>query len=144
MWSLFPKIYDDYKILLYSSKNNLKNPTEPGTSKKESLPILDCLYTRPLEGTQENSDEVLGFGRQGTRDSQDEKPKAPLDKKSCCMLMEKVKKDLLKKNIDINNYMIIENCYTGIYSNKGIEGDPEPAKKYSLENVLIKDNFSSQ
>lgn len=130
MWSLFPKIYDDYKILLYSSKNNLKNPTEPGTSKKESLPILDCLYTRPLEGTQENS--------------QDEKPKAPLDKKSCCMLMEKVKKDLLKKNIDINNYMIIENCYTGIYSNKGIEGDPEPAKKYSLENVLIKDNFSSQ
>ena len=93
MWSLFPKIYDDYKILLYSSSNN---PTR--LNKKDSLPVLDCLYTRPLEGTQESSSK------------QDRKPNAPLNKKSCCMLIEKVKKDLLNKNIDINNHMIIENC----------------------------------
>jgi|688.fasta_scaffold227871_2 hypothetical protein len=90
MWSLFPKIYDDYKTLLYSSSNILNNPTEP--SKKDSLPVLDCLYV------QENSSKQFG------------KPNAPLDKKSCCMLIEKVKKDLLNKNLDINNYMIIENC----------------------------------
>ena len=87
MWSLFPKIYDDYKILLYSSSNN---PTR--LNKKDSLPVLDCLYI------QESSSK------------QDRKPNAPLDKKSCCMLIEKVKKDLLNKNIDINNHMIIENC----------------------------------
>ena len=96
MWSLFPKIYDDYKTLLYSSSNNLNNPTEPSLSapprKKDSLPVLDCLYV------QENSSKQFG------------KPNAPLDKKSCCMLIEKVKKDLLNKNLDINNYMIIENC----------------------------------
>ena len=89
MWSLFPKIYDDYKTLLYSSSNILNNPTEPS---KDSLPVLDCLYV------QENLSKQFG------------KPNAPLDKKSCCMLIEKVKKDLLNKNVDINNYMIIENC----------------------------------
>jgi hypothetical protein len=90
MWSLFPKIYDDYKTLLYSSSNNLNNPTQP--SKKDSLPVLDCLYV------QESPSKQGG------------KPNAPLDKKSCCMLIEKVKKDLLNKNVNINNYMIIENC----------------------------------
>ena len=96
MWSLFPKIYDDYKTLLYISSNKINTPKVP---EKDSLPKLYCSVE---EGTL----------------NQAGKPNAPLDQKSCCMLMKKVREDLLKKNININNYMIIENCSTELGNSK--------------------------
>lgn len=92
MWSLFPKIYEDYKTLLYSS-------TTPQNTEPSYLPKLQCLTI------QEESSKQLG------------KPNAPHDQKSCCMLMKKIREDLINKNIDINNYMIIENCSTELKNN---------------------------